>query len=206
MSEETRRKISEATQKQWSKMTKEEKMKFLKPWIEAGKEGTRKWWAKMTKEERREYLKSRQEVGRKVSRKALLKKYAEITEEEKKKWLAPWLRAGQKAAQKANPSSIEKAIWNVLNDLNINYETQVSFYNHKFIVDIYIPAQRLIIECNGDYWHNYEIFPEREKRDKTLEKYAKNNDYNIVWLWESDIRKNPKLALVKGLKVKGLII
>jgi len=147
------------------KMTQKEKLKYLKPWIEAGREAGQRRWNQMNKEE-------------------------------KLKRVLPMV----KASQEANPSSIEKMIWKALDELGFNYKIQVSFNNHKFVADIYIPAQRLIIECNGNYWHNYEIFPEKEKRDKAFKKYAKDNNYRLVELWESEIRKNPRSTLVRGLE------
>ena len=106
---------------------------------------------------------------------------------------------GIAAAQQVNPSSIEKAIWKVLDILKIDYKIQYKI--SKWIVDIYIPNRNLIIECNGTYWHNYKIFPEKKIRDNSLQNYAKINNYKLVWLWENEIRKDAKLALKNGLKI-----
>jgi len=152
-----------------------------------------KLWAEMTEKERKDYLKHWIQVGQK----AHIKHLNQMTKEEKREYLKSFLEAGQIAAQKANPSSIEKAIWKVLDKLSISYKTQVSFNHGKFIVDICVPSQKLIIECNGDYWHS---LPERKKRDKALEKYITKYGQKIVWLWERDIRKNPEQALLDGLK------
>ena len=122
--------------------------------------------------------------------------WANATKEEKRERTRP----GTEASQKANPSSIEKLIWKELGELGIEYETQVSFNHGKFIVDIYIPSLKIIIECNGNYWHNYKKFPERKIRDEALERYANENNYRIMWLWESEIRKDPRQALRNGLE------
>lgn len=217
-----------AVRKRWAEMTKEERLESLKPYIQAGQKASKtlearqkgaksrkRWWARMTEKEKLEYLKSFLEAGQK----AMKKKFARMTGEERKEYMKPWLESVQRrwkqmtkeeklkrmlpaiiASSHANPSSIEKMIWKALDEFGINYETHVSFNNGKFIVDIYVPTQRLIIECNGDYWHDYKIFPEREKRDKKLGEYANKNNYRIAWLWEAEIKKNPKSALIKGLK------
>lgn len=205
-----------ASQKRWDNMTKEEKREYMLPAIKAMKEK----WAKMTKEERRECCKSWQKAGMKAGIKATQKKFAKMTKEERKEAMLPMTLAAQKAskerfakmtkgerrrymhpaikaAQKANPSSIERDIWEVLDKFSISYETQVSFNNGHFIVDIYIPKQRLIVECNGDYWHN---LPERKERDKRLRNYAKNNNYKLVELPESKIKEDPEQAFLNGLK------
>ena len=137
-------------------------------------------------------------VGRKLSKehkqntsKGRKKYYAKMTKEDRLRSVLPWIIA----SQKANPSSIEKKIWKVLDELGIEYEIQVPFSGNLFIADIYIPSKKLIIECNGDYWHNYKLFPESERRDKAFEKYAIRYGYKIIWLWESRINKNSKQAL-----------
>lgn len=214
-------KRSESRKKQWAKLTKGERREHCRYLVEAGIKAAKKRWANMAKEERNQVTQAFQKAGQE----AIHKKIARMTKEEKRQYLKSWLEAGQKAmkaklnkmtkeerlkylrvwikAGHTNPSSIEKMIWKVLDELSIDYKTQISFNNGKFIVDIYIPSQRLIIECNGDYWHNYKIFPNTKIRDKALEKYADDNDYKLTWLWESDIRKNPKSALVNGLKKKN---
>lgn len=158
--------LSKSRKKYYMQMTKKEKIKLLKPWIQAGNKARQEQWNQMTKEERVGFLKS-------------------------------WIEAGEKASQKANPSSIERDIWKVLDKFGISYETQVSFNNGHFIVDIYIPKQRLIVECNGDYWHS---LPERKLRDEKLKSYAKNNNYKLVELSESKIRENPEQAFLSGLE------
>jgi len=187
---EVKQKISKALKKYWNKITKEKRVQVTKAFQKAGHEGYLKKLARMTKEERRQYLNSWIEAGQKATKEKLNK----MTKEERLRYLRAWIKAGH-----TNPSSIEKMIWKVLDELSINYKTQISFNNGKFIVDIYIPNQRLIIECNGDYWHNYKIFPNAKIRDNALEKYAGKNDYKIAWLWEHDIRENPKFAFIKGL-------
>ena len=147
----------------------------------------KKVWGNMTKEERVKRNMNFQKAGTD----AMKKKFAKMNRKEKMIHLSPWIRAGQ-----SNPSSIEKDIWKVLDEIGIEYKIQVSFNNGRFIVDIYVPDQRLIIECNGDYWHN---LPERKKRDKKLRKYAMNNSYNLIELWESEIKKDPKQALKNEL-------
>lgn len=211
---EARQKMSKNLQKRWAKMNKKEKLEYLKPWLLAGQKAPRtlktrqkmaktlkRRFAKMTKEEKRKYMKpcykAAQILGvRQKQSRTLKEHYTNMTKEEKLNHMLPAI----KASQEANPSSIEKIIWKALDKLNINYKIQVSFNNGKFISDIYIPTRRLIIECNGDYWHN---LPKRRERDKALEKYAGKKGYKIVWLWESAIRKNPKRALRNVFKTES---
>jgi len=132
--------------------------------------------------------KHKQNIGKGSKR-----KFVKMNKEERREYMFPAL----KAAQEANPSSIEKKIWEELDKLSITYNTQISFNHGKFIVDIYVPAQRVIIECNGDFWHSLQ---ERKERDNELRKYAMNNEYKLIELSEHEIRRNPKLALGTGLR------
>jgi len=206
---EVKQKISQAVKKHWNKMTKEEKTQASQAFQKAGHEARLKKLARMTREERKQYLKSWIEGGRKArvgstiplrTRQKISKSVRELwanrTKEEKLRILRFRAKAGLEA-QAGHSSSIEKDIWKVLDELSINYKTQVSFSNGKFIVDIYIPTQRLIIECNGDYWHK---LPKIKERDKMLEEYARKNNLKTIWLWESEIKKSPKSALIAGLQ------
>lgn len=212
-SRETRQKISQALIKRFAQMTKKEKLEFLLPATKAAQTfesrqkariAIKENWDRMTKEEKRERTKLWGIAGQKSchslearQRMAKTKKeqFAEMTKKEKLKVLDSWINAGR-----VNPSFIEKAICKVLDKLDVNYKTQVPFNNGKFIADIYVPSRRLIIECNGDYWHDYKIFPKRKERDESFEEYANKNNFKLIWLWESEIRKNPKLAFIKGLR------
>jgi len=152
----------------------------------------KKRFAKMTEKQRREYFKY-----------LLLANQAtwdQMTKEEKTERSRHWFEAGIIASQKANPSSIERMIWKELDKLNIKYKTQVLICGGMFILDICFLSIKVVIECNGTFWHNYEIFPERKIRDNAVDKWAARNSYKIIWLWESEIRKDPKQALENGLK------
>lgn len=53
-----------------------------------------------------------------------------------------------------------------------------------FFVDFYIQSLRLVIECNGDYWHS---LPDKIERDKKLKNYVESTGRNIVFIWEHEI-------------------
>jgi very-short-patch-repair endonuclease len=187
---EARQINSEAQKKQWGGMTIEEKKERCKLWVEAGIRASQKGNQK---------LHHTLETKRQMSQSAE-KRFAGMTKEGRLNHMLPAI----KASQNASPSSIEKLIWDELDELKIEYGIQIPFANGRFVVDIYIPAWKLVIECNGDYWHNYEIFPEKKVRDSVLEKYLDGGNCKIIWLWESGIRKNPKQVLMDGLKKAGL--
>jgi G:T-mismatch repair DNA endonuclease (very short patch repair protein) len=75
------------------------------------------------------------------------------------------------------------------------------------IYPLYIPKLNLVIEYNGDYWHcNPEKYSSdyfhqvKQKTAQELWDYDRNkvdliirNGYNLEVVWESQLKKNPKL-------------
>lgn len=61
-------------------------------------------------------------------------------------------------------------------------------------VDFYFPKQKLIIQCDGDYWHN---LPGRQKKDKEQDKKLKEKSYQVYRFWEHEINESPEVCLNK---------
>ncbi len=86
--------------------------------------------------------------------------------------------------------------------------------NSVYFFDICIG--NILIEINGDFWHanpnKYKKgdilkFPKKEVfsddiwlKDKIKKKDANKNGYNVVYLWESFIRKSSNEELIETLK------
>lgn len=83
-------------------------------------------------------------------------------------------------------TSIELKVQNQLDEMGIKYIKQKVVHDSKrcYILDFYIPALKLVIECNGDYWHNR---PDRIERDNMLKKYVESTGRNIIFIWEHEI-------------------
>ncbi len=89
------------------------------------------------------------------------------------------------------PTSIERLIYEQLDQRGINFEKQI-IINGKFRVDVYLPKHRIIIECDGDYWHN---LPRVKARDKSRNAYLKKCRYQVFHFWEHQIKQSPKKCL-----------
>ena len=210
--EEHKKKISKAMKNYWANASIIERKKMLEKWLLTGQKANRgrklseehknkiSEWSKKRRhsEESKEKIanslrgiKHSEERKNKNSKSLLLFWSKKSFKDKQEKMKKPTI-----ASQEANPSSIEIAIRKVLDLLNVKYETQVSFCYGKFVVDIYVPNRDLIIECNGDYWHS---LPNRIKRDKSLQRYCDKWGIKLAWIWESEIRKNPRLALKNAL-------
>jgi very-short-patch-repair endonuclease len=58
--------------------------------------------------------------------------------------------------------------------------------------DFAFPEQRLVIECDGDYWHS----PAKNKgQDKKVDAYLAKLGWRVIRLWEHQIRKSPDECL-----------
>ncbi len=127
----------------------------------------------------------------------------------KEKWKTNNFRKKQAKARENKPIywETEKLIEQELIKLNILYihQKEINGYN----VDFYLPDYRIIIECDGDYWHaNKNIFPNQKyiydpqykngrlsvedvrMRDEYKNKIFINNGYKIIRFWENEIKKN----------------
>ncbi len=54
-------------------------------------------------------------------------------------------------------------------------------------VDFYLPEFRVVIECDGDYWHNRL---DTKKEDKEKNELFKKNRYKVYRFWEHEINKS----------------
>ena len=88
-----------------------------------------------------------------------------------------------------NPSSIEIKVRQLLDELGIKYQInqQIGYY----YPDILIEDRKLIIECDGDYWHN---LPDKKKHDKRRDWYLRNQGYRVVRFWEHEINNDLEIV------------
>lgn len=67
-------------------------------------------------------------------------------------------------------------------DILINPNT-----NCRLELDIYLPDYSLAIECMGRYSHNYNLFPEKEKRDKLKFELCKEQGIELIQIWADKV-------------------
>lgn len=112
-----------------------------------------------------------------------------------------------RSEQSRRPSSIQHMLYKTLDDMNIEYhregpETKIGWY----VFDCAIPStngKKLLIECQGDYWHSLENTQIRDKQKFTyISKYFP--DHKIVYLLEREFYQpdkiRSKLAALTGAK------
>lgn len=92
------------------------------------------------------------------------------------------LKSRQKLSLR-NPTNLEKIVTLYLKSKKINYKFQY-LINNKFLVDFYLPEDNLIVEADGDYWHNLDRV---KKKDKAENAYLAKCGFNMLRLKEEEI-------------------
>ncbi len=72
------------------------------------------------------------------------------------------------------------------NNFPFRYVGDYSFWIDGFCPDfVSIDGTKKIIELNGDYWHN---LPEHQERDKRKLATYKQEGYDALTIWESELK------------------
>ena len=97
-------------------------------------------------------------------------------------------------------TSIEIKIQNFLKQLGVEHYTHFCINGMKNIYqcDIFIPSKKLVIECDGDFWHGnpliYNQWKDKEyvikhkERDVFRDKELVEKGFRVIRLWENEIR------------------
>jgi len=84
-------------------------------------------------------------------------------------------------------TDIEVKTQQMLTVLNIQFQTDVRLLPGRFNgVDVYIPSRKLVIECDGEYWH---ANPRTIETDLRKTEMLKDAGYNVLRLWGTEIHK-----------------
>jgi len=110
----------------------------------------------------------------------------EVYEKLKKVWVKNGIKSQLTVADRNKRTVIEKKIEEILKEFNIRYLSQYPMLGIA-IVDFYLPDHHVIIEADGDYWHNY---PYGTEKDHIRDKEFQNNHYKVLRFWERDIYNN----------------
>lgn len=178
-SEETKQKISLIHKGR--KLTKEHKKKLSE--AHKGKKVNITWGDKLSKALKGK--KKSNEVKAKMSLAKLGTRQSEKTKEKRKQAAIKFY--------KNNPTSIEVKLYAELEKRNVNFVKQHLIYG--FIVDAFVPSLNLVIEADGDYWHNRKDIKKRDKiKNGALTKYG----YKMLRISETDINNNTFIDILNN--------
>ena len=80
-------------------------------------------------------------------------------------------------------SSIETLVRKTLEKSGLDFEQEVQI--GKFCVDFLLSTRRIVIECDGEYWHNSQ---QAKEKDKRKDKFLKARGYYIYRFSEREIK------------------
>ena len=87
-------------------------------------------------------------------------------------------------------NKLELAGRKILQDLGIEFNEQVLMFD-KFLVDVLLKRKPIVIQWDGEYWHNR---PKRKKLDKSQDAYLKKCGYKILRFTDKEIKENKELV------------
>lgn len=88
---------------------------------------------------------------------------------------------------KSKDTALEKRLQRFLDVRGLDYETQFILDTEigAFTFDFYISSMNLLVETDGEYWHQKQMMINRDRIKETL---ARNKGYNLVRLSDRDWR------------------
>lgn len=98
--------------------------------------------------------------------------------------------------QSGRMTRAEKTGYALLDALGVDYQRQVVF-GDSFTPDAVVPAARLVLQFDGDYWHDRagtSTEPRILRRvalDRSQDSYIRACGWEVLRLWESDLRDDP---------------
>jgi very-short-patch-repair endonuclease len=98
-------------------------------------------------------------------------------------------------------TNIELAIEAVLIELGVAYVAQRRIA--KFVCDFYVNAHRLVIECDGIYWHSR---PEQKEKDNYKDSWLISRSFKVLRLTDKEILgdiERCKERILEAMKRKG---
>jgi DNA mismatch endonuclease (patch repair protein) len=94
-------------------------------------------------------------------------------------------------------TSIERIGYRLLDEIGVTYQAQVPFMG-RFIPDAILPAERLIVQFDGDYWHDRKgtstepRILRRVASDRAQNAYIKACGWRVLRLWGTDLEGDPE--------------
>ncbi len=81
-------------------------------------------------------------------------------------------------------TSIEEMIYGELERRGVTFVKQ-QVIDGLWVADALIPGARVVIECDGEYWHSR---PEMQERDRKKDRYLESRGYKVLRFAEAAIR------------------
>lgn len=108
-------------------------------------------------------------------------------------------------------TSIERKMEEILDELKINYQYSKIMWKRQY--DFYLIDYKVLIECDGDYWHgNPKFFPKLNRiqmknqiKDGLKNLLAMKNGFKLIRFWEDEINNQEDMIKERITSYVGLI-
>lgn len=102
-----------------------------------------------------------------------------------------------KYAMNGKRSSIEFKMEKILIEMGLEFEIQKQI--DIFLVDFYLPKYKLVIECDGIYWHSR---PEVKRRDFLKDRWLRQEGYKCLRITDKVINESEDNQIVVLIKAQ----
>lgn len=92
-------------------------------------------------------------------------------------------------------TDIELAMAKALKSARIKYQEQVPMYG-RWVVDFVIPSRKLVVLCDGKYWHNR---PKVKAKDRGQTNYLRKCGWSVLRFTCEEIKKSMDDCLAQVL-------
>lgn len=201
---EERQKQSVSARATYAAMTPEQRQQRCATW--AGREHTPETKAKIGAAQRAAWASDTGVRRKQMSQLGSRRRGVKLSEADKlarsvsvkRSWelLGPELKRARIRAsltQGRKKTSLEAAVERLLILLGVEFCYQEAI--GAYFVDFYIPTRRLVIECDGGYWHS---LPGAAERDAVRDTVLTAQGYTVLRLPEHEIKSGACLSLLQG--------
>ena len=106
---------------------------------------------------------------------------------------------GNNIRTQTEPLTRQRIVREILEGLGVGFQSQAPLGHYT--VDFLVPVSRLVIQADGDYWHAHpavygeglkpltRVQQNRRRLDASCDSYLSNMGYNVLRLWERDLKK-----------------
>ena len=105
-------------------------------------------------------------------------------------------------------TKIDLKMKKIVSSLNYKYEMYPKMFGRP---DLIIKKKKIVIFCDGDFWHGYKYHVKKKPAKKYWKKKIKTNmvrdrqisrrlryiGWSVLRFWEHDIEKRPELCMEK---------
>jgi very-short-patch-repair endonuclease len=130
----------------------------------------------------------------------LLRYWKSVSPVRKAEHLRGWIAAGHAASADITISSLERSVASELR------RRGVAFSQQKFIgpyrVDFFLPEQKTIIECDGEYWHSR---PGAAEHDAQRDAFHRGQGFRVIRLLGAEIIADAVRAVDRALTMREAI-